>query len=161
MDDVVNEISDDEAMRILNDISWNDNNESNNDGDNGSSNNGKDDINDKQNITSNDFVEDDIIAILDSIRNEKANDNIDTGVDGNKKILIKDKNVEFQIDHETLMKWNADCASCNDDDENDITDTKNDSNVVTKNDKSTRPNDDNINKINNNNNDNVYDNNNK
>ena len=129
MDNLVNEISDDDAMRILNDISWNDNDESNNDGDNGSSNDRKDE-NDKQNITPNDIVEDDMIAILDSIRNEKANDSITTYVDGNKKILIKDKNVEFQIDHETLMKWNADCASCNDDDENDITDTKNDTNVI-------------------------------
>ena len=160
MDDLINEISDDDAMRILNDISWDDNNEINNDGDNVSSNDVNDDSG-KQNITTNAIIiEDDMMAILDSIKNEKANDRIYTNVDGNKKILIKDKNVEFQIDLETLMKWNADCASCIDDENEDANaNNKTDYIISNKNDddNSNNPKHDSITTTTNDN-DNVYDN---
>ena len=119
-----NDISDDEAMRILNDMTWNDNRK------NDEEIYEENDENDNKDSRLNDFIHnDDIISILESIKNEKVNNNINTIIDGNKKIFIKDKNVEFQIDVETLMKWNAACASYkendDDDDNNNVTDFNN------------------------------------
>ena len=118
------DISDEDAMKMLDDMNWNDNIDINDYSNNTDKNDENDDIS-KQHNNDDNIVDDDMIAILDSIRNEKANTNNNDTTSINKNIVFKHKYAEFQIDTETLMKWNADCAAAKDDDDD------NDNNITT------------------------------
>lgn len=101
------EISDELAMKILEDLNWNDNNDVN---DNIDKNDNDEEI--KENFIQ---VDDEMNDILDLIKLEKENNDNkyeNTNTNEAKNLLtFKNKNAQFQISFETLMRWNIDCES--------------------------------------------------
>lgn len=118
------EISDELAMKILEDLNWNDNNDVN---DNIDKNDNDEEI--KENFIQ---LDDEMNDILELIKLEKENNDNkyeNTNTNEAKNLLFKNKNAEFQISFETLMRWNIDCESIGLDEDDSTINNINDNNV--------------------------------